>query len=185
MAYMIAAVVILLALAVGLFRLLLPRLPEYQEEIKVWADAAIGMQVEFADMDARWRLSGPELTFIGAKLSAHGADASLLSAGEVSVGVSLLRLLRDRELIADRIMIRNSRLKLQLSEKNGWLIQGVSLAEIARSGNLSTGRSGNVVIVAENIAIDYRIPTSGKELSFVVDRIKSRRMIRAWRLMRM
>ena len=96
LAYVAAALVIMLAVAVGLFRLLLPRLPEYQEEIKGWADAAIGMQVEFADMNARWRLSGPELTFQGAKLTVHGADSSLLSAGEVSVGVSLIRLLKDR-----------------------------------------------------------------------------------------
>jgi uncharacterized protein YhdP len=72
LAYVAAALVILLAVAVGLFRLLLPRLPEYQEEIKGWADAAIGMQVEFADMNARWRLSGPELTFQGAKLTVSG-----------------------------------------------------------------------------------------------------------------
>ena len=71
-AYVVAALVIFLALAVGLFRLMLPRLPEYQEEIKDWANAAIGMQVEFADMNARWRLSGPELTFQSAQLIAAG-----------------------------------------------------------------------------------------------------------------
>jgi uncharacterized protein YhdP len=37
LAYLAAGVVILLAVAVGLFRLLLPRLPEYQDEIKAWA----------------------------------------------------------------------------------------------------------------------------------------------------
>ena len=45
-AYVAATVVITLAIAVGLFRLFLPRVPEYQEEIKAWAGAAIGMQVE-------------------------------------------------------------------------------------------------------------------------------------------
>ena len=40
-AYLAAGVVILLAIAVGLFRLFLPRLPEYQDEIKSWASAAI------------------------------------------------------------------------------------------------------------------------------------------------
>ena len=69
LAYIAAAMVILLALAVGLFRLLLPQLPEYQENIKTWANAAIGMQVEFDDMAARWRLSGPELSFRDAELT--------------------------------------------------------------------------------------------------------------------
>ena len=43
LACVVAALVILLAVAVGIFRLLLPRLPEYQDEIKTWANAAIGM----------------------------------------------------------------------------------------------------------------------------------------------
>ena len=47
-AYIGAALVIVLAVAVGIFRLMLPQLPEYQEEIKAWASAAIGMQVEFS-----------------------------------------------------------------------------------------------------------------------------------------
>ncbi|MBT8099077.1 MAG: hypothetical protein KJO82_04975, partial [Gammaproteobacteria bacterium] len=67
-AYAAAGVVILLAIGVGLFRLFLPRLPQYQDEIKTWASAAIGMQVEFSGMDARWGLRGPELKFHGAEL---------------------------------------------------------------------------------------------------------------------
>ncbi|MGI9247361.1 MAG: hypothetical protein ACR2QI_00005, partial [Woeseiaceae bacterium] len=55
-AYLAAGIVILLAIAVGLFRLFLPRLPEYQEDIKGWASTAIGMEVEFSGMDARWGL---------------------------------------------------------------------------------------------------------------------------------
>ena len=172
LAYVAAALVILLAVAVGLFRLLLPRLPEYQEEIKAWADAAIGMQVEFADMNARWRLRGPELTFRGAELTAYDAESSLLTAGEVSVGVSLLRLLRDRELIVDRIMIRDTNLTLRLSEHDGWLVQGLPVADIAGSRDAAAGQTGDVVIVADNIAIDYLVPDSNDVLSFVVDSLE-------------
>ena len=67
-AYSAAVVVILLAIAVGLFRLFLPRVPEYQDEIKSRVSAAIGMEVEFSGMDARWGLSGPELEFQNATL---------------------------------------------------------------------------------------------------------------------
>ena len=44
--YTFAGILILLAVIVGLFRLMLPRLPEYQEEIKGWASDAIGVEVE-------------------------------------------------------------------------------------------------------------------------------------------
>ena len=69
-AYTAGGVVILLAIVVGLFRLFLPRLPEYQEEIKVWASTEIGVDVEFSGMDARWGLSGPELKFYNAEAEA-------------------------------------------------------------------------------------------------------------------
>lgn len=170
--YLAASLVILLAVAVGLFRLLLPRLPEYQEEMKAWADAAIGMQVEFADMNARWRLRGPELTFHDAELTLHAAESSLLTAGEVSVGVSLLRLLRDRELIVDRIVIRDTHLTLQQSEDEGWLIQGIPFADIAGSRNTATGQTGDVVIVVDNIAIDYLLPNGDVDMSFVIDNLE-------------
>jgi len=172
LAYVAAAVVILLAVAVGLFRLLLPRLPEYQEEIKGWANAAIGMTVEFADMNARWRLSGPELTFQGAELTAYGAKTSLLTAGEVSVGVSLMRLLAEGELVVDRIQIRDTRLTLQLNETDGWLVQGLPAADILGSWKPSGQRQGNVVVVAEGIAIDYLPPDSSEVLSFSLDRLE-------------
>jgi len=67
-AYLAGGLVILLAIAVGLFRLFLPRLPEYQDDIKEWASATIGMSVEFSGMDARWGLSGPQVEFYDAEL---------------------------------------------------------------------------------------------------------------------
>ena len=89
-AYFGAAIVIVLAIAVGIFRLMLPRLPEYQEEIKGWASSAIGMEVEFSGMNARWRFSGPELSFFDAGLNQEGTGISILTADEVSIGVGLL-----------------------------------------------------------------------------------------------
>ena len=67
LAYFAAAVVIFLAVTIGLFRLMLPQLPGYQKEIKDWISTAIGVQIEFTDMNARWRLSGPELNFYNAE----------------------------------------------------------------------------------------------------------------------
>ena len=81
-----AGLVILLAILVGLFRLFLPRLPEYQEDIKTWASEAIGMQVEFDAMDARWGLRGPELKFYEAELIRTTNNTRAVAASEVGVG---------------------------------------------------------------------------------------------------
>ena len=101
-AYAAASIVILLAIALGLFRLFLPGLPEYQEDIKSWASAAIGMQVEFTGMNARWGLSGPEIEFYDAELISTDTEARIVAAEQVSVGIGLARLLFDRKFIVDR-----------------------------------------------------------------------------------
>ncbi|MDH5215891.1 MAG: DUF3971 domain-containing protein, partial [Gammaproteobacteria bacterium] len=175
LAYLSAAVVILLAIAVGLFRLMLPRLPEYQEQIKGWASAAIGMRVEFSDMDARWRLSGPELSFSNARLSRAVEDSPLLSVEEVSVGVSLMRLLSDRELVADRIVIRDAEVDVVLTDDRAWIVQGLPIDELLGSRAVSEGQNGDMSLVARDILVRYQHPGVDRKLTFSVDNFEMKR----------
>ena len=119
LAYMAAGIVILLAVAVGLFRLFLPRLPEYQEEIKAWASSAVGMEVSFSGMDARWGLSGPELDFYNTKLNQYGRDVGAIAAEEVRISVGLVNLLVNRTLVVDRIVIRDTTIDVDGSRGAG------------------------------------------------------------------
>ena len=59
--YSAATLVILLALLVGLIRLLLPQLPAYQQEVRDAAAAATGFDIQFVQLSASWPLRGPEL----------------------------------------------------------------------------------------------------------------------------
>ncbi len=168
-AYLGAATVIILAIAVGIFRMMLPRLPEYQEEIKGWASAAIGMEVEFSGMNARWRLSGPELSFFDAELRQIETGESLLQAQEVSVGVGLLRLISDRELVVDRVSIRDTTVDIRKNEDGEWLLQGTPLDELLGSRDMAAQQGGNVEIVGENIAVAYEHPASGQVLPLTIE----------------
>ena len=124
LAYTAAAVVILLAIGVGLFRLFLPRLPEYQEEIKLWASTAIGMRVEFSSMDARWGLQGPELAFHDTELLQAGGPLRIVAADEVRVGIALNRLLFDNALVVDRVVIRDTSVEIRQLDSGEFLVQG-------------------------------------------------------------
>ena len=159
--YVGAALIILLALAVGIFRLMLPRLPEYQEEIKGWASAAIGLDVEFADMNARWRLSGPEVSFFNAELIQAATGERVLSTQEVSVGVGLLRLIADREFVVDRIFIRDTDIDVRQDVNGDWLLQGRHLRDIIGTREVSSD-VGVVDIVAEDIGVSYEHPATGQ-----------------------
>src|SRR5210317_737400 len=130
LAYLAAGVVILLAVAVGLFRLFLPKLPEYQGEIKAWASAAIGMQVEFSGMDARWGLSGPQLEFYNAELTRGAPLSRVIAAEQVSIGVALTRFLADRTLVVNRVVIRNTSVEVRQLPNGEWWIEGIAARDL-------------------------------------------------------
>ncbi len=174
MAYMAAAVVILLAVAVGLFRLMLPRLPEYQEEIKDWASAAIGMDVEFSGMNARWRLSGPELNFYNAELLLAGDDGGAFAADEVSIGVELMRLLLDRRLVVDRVLIRNSAVAVRKDDEGKWRVQDIALDTLG-SRFANEGSDGAVTVIAEDFDVSYRHPANGQTINFAINSLRMTR----------
>lgn len=166
-AYFSAAIVILLAVAVGLFRLFLPRLPEYQEEIKSWVNSAIGMQVEFSGMNARWRFSGPELNFYNAELLLPGEDGGAFAADEVSIGVAFTRLLLDRRLVVDRVLVRDSSVAVHRDPEGKWRVQGIALDALA-SRFAGESSDGEVTVIVEDFNVSYVHPPNGREVSFLV-----------------
>ncbi|HNP35172.1 MAG TPA: YhdP family protein [Woeseiaceae bacterium] len=171
-AYAMAGVVVLLAIAVGLFRLFLPRLPEYQEQIKTWASDAIGLQVEFTAMDARWALLGPELTFHNAELIRPQSGAVAIAADEVGVGVSLARLLLDRTLVVDTVAVRDTRIEIRELADGSWLFQGQAPGDwLARREEAL----GSIQVVGENIDVSLVRAGAETNTAFVVPRLDLRR----------
>ncbi len=152
-AYTSAAIVILLAIAVGLFRLFLPQLTEYQEEIKGWASEAIGMQVEFSGMDARWGLSGPELKFYGTELIRPSTQTRALAASEVGIGVSLIRLLSDRTLVVDTVSIRDTSIEIRQLEDGSWRIQGTGVDELLAIHTPNGNGIGRIEVIVEDVEL--------------------------------
>jgi uncharacterized protein (TIGR02099 family) len=173
--YLGTALVILLAVAVGLFRLFLPKLPEYQEEIKEWANAAVGMQVEFSGMDARWRLRGPELNFYDAELVSRDNSLTVLHAEEVRVGVGLMRLLLDRELVADRILIRDTTIDVARDADGTWRVQGIETDAFTDSRMASTDEARPLTVAGEDVLINFRHPDRPQPIAVVVDTVEFRR----------
>ena len=174
-AYAAAGLVILLAIAVGLFRLFLPRLPEYQEEIKDWASTAIGMQVEFRSMDARWGLSGPELKFYGTELMRPGSPTRLVAAAEVGVGVSLIRLLTDRTLVVDTVTVRDTSIELRQLEDCSWQVQGSSPGDLLNASPADPGAIGSVDVIGVDIELQLIRHGDERPAFFDVSRVQLRR----------
>ncbi len=173
-AYAGAGLVILLAVAVGLFRLLLPKLPEYQEEIKEWASDAIGMRVEFSGMDARWGLNGPELMFYDAELLRTDSYARVVAADEVGVSVAFIRLLVDRTLAVDRIVVRDTSVEVRQLESGRWWIQGEPAEELLTLQTGSAGEMGSIEVIGENVELQFLQPGDERPTFFDISRVRVR-----------
>jgi uncharacterized protein (TIGR02099 family) len=157
----VAAVgVILLAIAVGAFRLLLPQLPAYEREIKGWAQDALGLTVDFSRLDARWGLQGPELTFFDAQVGGLG-NAQLLAVQRASVGVSLSRLIRNRELLVDQFTLAGTDVLLERRADGSFAIQQQSLDPRAGVGGFDLSKIPPFQVLVRDSRIRYVDHTRG------------------------
>ncbi len=169
LAYTIAGFVILLAIGVGLLRLFLPRLPEYQEQIKVWASDAIGVDVEFSAMDARWGLSGPELNFLDAELIRPDNLRRIVAADEVSVSVALIRLMTERTVAIDRVVVRESQIEVRRLDTGEFWFQGSTLDELLPPREQDkTLQSSAIELIGENIELLYLRPGDERPSRFAI-----------------
>lgn len=123
-ATLFATVVILLAVALGIFRLMMPLVPEYHEQLEAWASNAVGLPVKIGQVDARWRLKGPELFFSNAEVLSEDGSEVLIRAASGSVGVSLFGLIRERQLQAGWVELSGARVYLHRSVDGKYHLQG-------------------------------------------------------------
>ncbi|MFN2300757.1 MAG: YhdP family protein [Gammaproteobacteria bacterium] len=113
----IAVAVVLLALMVSLFRIVVPQVPAYRDDVAVWAGGLLGAPVDIDDMDLRWRRLRPEL--ILGNLRYVSADARhAFAAREVRIGISLRALLQG-EFAPARIVLVDPDITLDIEAVGG------------------------------------------------------------------
>ena len=81
---------ILLAVALGVFRLLVAQIPEYQTELKDWVAEELGLVVDFAVLNARLGFTGPQLTLREATI---GGGREFLNADQATITLDPVALL--------------------------------------------------------------------------------------------
>lgn len=127
-----AAVLIVLAVVVGLARLLLPLAPDYQDEIRRFVTEATGFDVRFRTLRASWPLSGPEIRFSDVRIAMLSDQRPVFDARELSVGVNVWRLLVDRRLQPGRIAVGGASVKAERLPTGQWLVNTVFLDDLLR-----------------------------------------------------
>ncbi|MEO0423422.1 MAG: YhdP family protein [Pseudomonadota bacterium] len=154
----IAALVIGLALLVGLFRLALPLAPAYHAQIEGWAGEALGVRVILSELDARWPLlSGPELVFEDAALWSPDGEALLLSAERGSVALDMMELLTNFSVKPGDVRLEGVVIDVEhRSEEGGWQVLGRAVAPNAKRSDqvVLTRPRGAQALPRGRLAID-------------------------------
>ncbi|MDP6674151.1 MAG: hypothetical protein QGH93_04780, partial [Gammaproteobacteria bacterium] len=127
-----AAGIMLLALLVGITRLLLPLVPEYQDDIRNWAAGAIGFDVQFENISASWPFAGPELQFINVTVLSQETGEQVFIADKLTAGISLLMLLRDRKALLNRLGIEGLQVSVRRDVDGTFFVQNRPLKEFIR-----------------------------------------------------
>lgn len=155
LAVVAAGLVILLAIAVGAFRLLLPQLPAYQEEIQQWSARNLGVKLSFDQLDARWGLQGPQLTFYSASVGAAEPEGlEYLSVEEASLHLSIMDLILRQEVVVNRLTLSGTALEVVRQADGGWLIQGIELPQ-GEGGGIDLNIVPGFEVVVESAALTY------------------------------
>ncbi len=122
-----AALVIVLALAIGGFRLLIAQLPGYQAQLQAWVTETLGLDVDFARVDVRLGLRGPELTFHDASIGGAGQGDPFLSARQARVRIDARALLTEHRVRFSQLVFDGTRLVLVRDVDGELSLQGAPL----------------------------------------------------------
>jgi uncharacterized protein (TIGR02099 family) len=106
----LGSVAILLAVGLGVFRLLVAQIPGYQIELRDWVAAELGLTVEFAVVDARLGFRGPELTLRQATI---GSGRDFFEAERATITLDPVALIFSRQIDILRLTLDGVRLTVE------------------------------------------------------------------------
>lgn len=150
----VGIVVIALALVLGAFRLLIGQLPGYQNELRAWVATELGVDAQFAELDARLGLFGPELELRDATLRLAASDRQFLDARRASITVDPWSLLLGGRVAIARLTLDGARLTIERTAEGELRIQGLeSLSTL--DGGLAALFPPTIDVVVRDSGIIY------------------------------
>ncbi|MGH8307241.1 MAG: YhdP family protein [Gammaproteobacteria bacterium] len=160
----VAAVVILCATLMGLFRMFVPLVPGYREQAQTWADEALGRPVSITSMGATWGLFGPELTLGKVELLTQDRQRVLITVREIRLGFTLRAMVHGQFSRPSRIILIQPQLTLERETDGSFNVHGLE-----GSLDLSRERTDWQQSVADTFAQDVELLVRRGEVT-VIDR---------------
>ena len=152
-----AAVVITLALLVGVARLMLPQVSSYRTEIRNWVQDATGFELNFRHISAGLSFSGPELRLSEVTLNWPQDNLTVLRADQIDVSLNLWVFITNGRLMPSRIAVSGSRVELERGLDGKFYLQG-------RPWNRLAGLR-RIDVLVEDIEFSYQDLLGGAALA--------------------
>ncbi|EQD51825.1 hypothetical protein B1B_10868 [mine drainage metagenome] len=119
-----AALILLLAAGMGLFRLATKTVPGYRSTVERWASHQVGFPMKIGTLSARWHGFGPELVFHSVALESLDQKRVLAHAQTVDVRLSLPTLLEHLRILPSGVVIRGVHLAFSENAKGRLMLPG-------------------------------------------------------------
>ena len=158
----IAAVLLLLATAAGLFRTFAPLVPGYREQVQAWASRVLDRPVKIASIGARLGLTGPELTLGRVAILSHDRRYVVIEAREVRLGFTLGAVLHGQFSRPSRIILRQPQLVLERETDGRYEVRGLE-----GSPNLGAQKTDWRATAAEAFAQNAAVRVRGGQATLI------------------
>ncbi len=123
---MLLGLLILVAAYVSIGRLAIARVNDYRVEIEALLSSGLNVPVHIQALSGEWRYLDPKLEIDGFRI---GSDAAGITFDHLSVEVSSLYSLLERQIVVSDLLIDRLSLKLVQSSTGGWHVDGMPVAD--------------------------------------------------------
>lgn len=110
--FFFAGLIILIAVALSVVRVLLPYADRYHEEVEQWVGGALGQQVSIGSIDVRWHGLGPRLTMRDVQVLNGSTERPLVKVGQAEIAVNLLASALDGAPHIERLIVSDVHLSV-------------------------------------------------------------------------
>lgn len=121
---LVAALLVLVAVAVSLARVLLPELPRFRAELEREAGARLGVPVHIGAIEAGWALGGPELHLLAVGVGGSAAVPELALA-RVDLALDVWRSALQRRPVARRFQVSGVEAAAERDGQGRWRVRGL------------------------------------------------------------
>lgn len=128
-----AVLVVGVAVAVSVVRLLLPGIDRYREPIAHWVSKQIAQPVEFDTITANWQGWTPVIELSNVRLTDADGGKSVTRFARASFALDPIRSLERREVVPGQLVVSGMEISLARSEDGSIRLEGVGEGETAVS----------------------------------------------------